>query len=177
MVKYLLAMQETWVLSLGWKDLLEKEMAIHSSVLAWKIPWMEEPGRLQSMGLERVGHDWATSLQGCTGFKINWKGVKIIFDFTLCWSLPFPLFFKRKGHIVLSSQVWESVRVNNWVMRTYHFRILHAKLNDIKISNFWSCCLLSSARFSKLRQGNGAEACWAHYFPRSLRHLSCIPFL
>ena len=41
---------------------LEKEMTTHSSILAWKIPWMEEPGRLQSMGLQRVGHDWATSL-------------------------------------------------------------------------------------------------------------------
>ena len=57
MVKCLPAMQETWVRSLGWEDPLEKEKATHSSTLAWKIPWMEEPGRLQSMGLERVGHD------------------------------------------------------------------------------------------------------------------------
>ena len=55
-------MQETWVWSLGWEDPLEKEMATHSSTLAWKIPWMDEPGRLQSMGSQRVGHDWATSL-------------------------------------------------------------------------------------------------------------------
>jgi len=51
------AMWETWVQSLGWEDPLEKEMATHSSTLAWKISWMEEPGRLQSMGLQRVGHD------------------------------------------------------------------------------------------------------------------------
>ena len=57
MVKRLPTMQETWVRSLGWEDPLEKEMATHSSVLAWKIPWTEEPGRLQSMGLQRVGHD------------------------------------------------------------------------------------------------------------------------
>jgi len=50
-------MRETGVQSLGQEDLLEKEMAPHSSILAWKIPWMEEPGRLQSMGLQRVGHD------------------------------------------------------------------------------------------------------------------------
>jgi len=50
-------MRETWVQSLGSEDLLEKEMATHSSILAWKIPWMEEPGRLQSMGSQRVGHD------------------------------------------------------------------------------------------------------------------------
>ena len=57
MVKSLPPMQETWVLSLGQEDYLEKEMAVHSSVPAWKIPWTEEPGRLQSMGLRRVRHD------------------------------------------------------------------------------------------------------------------------
>ena len=55
-------MQETWVQSLGQEDPLEKEMATHSSILAWKIPWIEDPGRIQSMGSQRVGHDWATSL-------------------------------------------------------------------------------------------------------------------
>jgi len=62
MVKRLPTMWETWVRSLGWKDPLEKEMATHSSTLAWKIPWTEERGRLQSMGLQRVGHDWVTLL-------------------------------------------------------------------------------------------------------------------
>ena len=57
MVKHLPTMQETWVQSLGEEDFLEKEMAIHSSILAWKIRWMEECGRLQSMGWQRVGHD------------------------------------------------------------------------------------------------------------------------
>ena len=57
MVKHLPKMLETWVQSLGWEDLLEKEMATHSSILAWKIPWVEEPGRLHSMGLQRVRHD------------------------------------------------------------------------------------------------------------------------
>ena len=56
-VKCLPTTRETWVRSLGWEDLLEKEMATHSSIIAWKIPQMEEPGRLQSMGLQRVGHD------------------------------------------------------------------------------------------------------------------------
>ena len=56
-VKRLLTTQETRVQSLGREDLLEKEMATHSSILAWKIPWMVEPGRLQSMGSQRVGHD------------------------------------------------------------------------------------------------------------------------
>ena len=62
MVKNAPAMQETWVQSLGWEDPLEKEMAIYSRTIAWKIPWTEEPGRLQAMGSQRVGHDGVTSL-------------------------------------------------------------------------------------------------------------------
>ena len=57
MVKRLPTMQETWVRSLGWEDPLEKEMATHSSILAWEIPWMEEPDGLQSMESQRVEHD------------------------------------------------------------------------------------------------------------------------
>ena len=60
-------MQETRVQSLSREDPLEKEMAAHSSTLAWKIPWMEEPGRLQPMGSQRVGHDWVTSL------SLSWR--------------------------------------------------------------------------------------------------------
>ena len=56
-LKNLPAVQETWVQSLGWEDPLGKEMATHSSILAWKISWTEEPGGLQSMGSQRVGHD------------------------------------------------------------------------------------------------------------------------
>ena len=56
-VKRLPTMQETWVQSVGQEDLLEKEMATHSSILDWKIPWMEESGRLQSMESQRVRHD------------------------------------------------------------------------------------------------------------------------
>ena len=57
MVKNPPTMQATWVRSLGWEDLLEKEMATHSSILAWRIPWTEEPDGLQFTGWERVGHD------------------------------------------------------------------------------------------------------------------------
>ena len=57
MVKYLPAKQERRVRSLNWEDPLEEEMAAHSSILAWEIPWTEEPGRLQSMGSQRAGHD------------------------------------------------------------------------------------------------------------------------
>ena len=57
MVKHLPTMRDTWVQSLGQEDLLEKEMVTHFSILAWRIPWTEKPGGLQSMGSQRVGHD------------------------------------------------------------------------------------------------------------------------
>ena len=62
MVKNLSAMQETWVQSLGWEYPLEKGMATHSSILAWETPWTNKPGRLQSMGSQRIGHDSATKM-------------------------------------------------------------------------------------------------------------------
>ena len=61
-VKLLPTMRETRVRSLGWEDPLKKEMAIHSRTIAWKIPWTEEPGRLQPMGSQRVGHDFTFTL-------------------------------------------------------------------------------------------------------------------
>ena len=73
MVKRLSAMQETRVRCLGWEDPLEKEMAVHSSILAWKIPWTAEPGRLPSMGSQRVGHDWAISLS-LSPTPVFWPG-------------------------------------------------------------------------------------------------------
>ena len=64
MVKNLPAMWETRVQSPGWEDPLEKGMTTHSNILAWGIPWIEEPGGLQSMGCQRVGHNWATNASG-----------------------------------------------------------------------------------------------------------------
>ena len=66
MVKNPPAVQESWVQSLCQDDPLEEELATHSSILAWRIPWTEEPGRLQSMGSQRVRHDWATFTFGCS---------------------------------------------------------------------------------------------------------------
>ena len=60
MVKNLPGMQETWIQPLGWEDHLEEGMATHCRILAWRIPWTEEPGGLQSMGLERTEHNWAS---------------------------------------------------------------------------------------------------------------------
>ena len=93
-------MQETRVQSLGWEDSLEKEMATHSSTLAWRIPRREEPGRLQSMGSQKVRHDWATSrhddAQRCCLFFLF-----LFFAFCFPWwadhssSLLFFFFFQK----------------------------------------------------------------------------------
>ena len=71
LVKNLPAMQEIWVQSLGWEDPLEKEMATHSSILAWRILWTEEPGGLQPMRSQRGGHDWVTNAH--TQFWCKWS--------------------------------------------------------------------------------------------------------
>ena len=71
MVKNLPAMQETGVQSLGQEDPLEKEIATHSSILAWRIPWTEEPGGLQSMGSQRVGHDLVPNTHTWTNLFIR----------------------------------------------------------------------------------------------------------
>ena len=83
MVKNLPAMWETWVWSLGQENTREKGMANHSSILVWRIPWTEEPGRLQSMGFQRVGHDWATNT--LTFFFIRISSPKLFpLPFMLC---------------------------------------------------------------------------------------------
>ena len=77
-VKHLPAMWETWVPSLGQEDPLEKEMVTHSSILAWRIPWTEEPGRLQTTGLQRVRHDSATSLSFFHSCERCWSATSIM---------------------------------------------------------------------------------------------------
>ena len=76
-LKHLPAMRETWARSLGWEDPLEKEMATHSSILAWRIPWTEEPGGLQSTGSQRVGHDQATLLEKPLRKELKNKEIKM----------------------------------------------------------------------------------------------------
>ena len=78
-LKRLPPLQETQVRSLGWEDPLEKEMATHSSILAWRIPWTGEPGRLQSMGSQRVRYDWATSLHfGKILWRRKWQSTPVL---------------------------------------------------------------------------------------------------
>jgi len=97
-VKRLLAMWETWIRSLSREDPLEKEMATYSSTLAWRIPWTEKPGRLQSMGSQRVGHDWVTSLH----FVLSWL-------LQLCsrvWSVMLPVVFFPKIALAIWVHLW-----------------------------------------------------------------------
>ena len=102
-------MRETWVRALGWEDPLEKEMAIHSSTTAWKIPWTEEPDRLQSMGSQRVGHDWETSLSLSKMGIVNYRSIDLKVSafrkFTICFFL-FVCFFKIYLFYFLATQVF-----------------------------------------------------------------------
>ena len=88
MVKNLPAMQETWVRSLGWEDPLEEGMATHSSILAWRILMAKETGGLQSMGLQRFGHDWGLSTHG-TPVLSHGQGCALRCDVTETWISPF----------------------------------------------------------------------------------------
>ena len=111
MVKHLPTTWETWVRSLGREDPLEKEMATHSSTLAWRNPWMEEPGGLKPMGSQKVGHDWATSLSlslyRYTGGSVvkNLPAKQQMQIRSFCWEDPWrnewqptPVFLPGKSH-------------------------------------------------------------------------------
>ena len=85
--KRLLTMWETRVRFLGWEEPLEKEMATHSSTLAWKIPWTEKPGGLQSMGLQRVGHDWS-NLAAAAAAALTMEKAMAPRSSALAWKIP-----------------------------------------------------------------------------------------
>ena len=140
MVKHLPTMWETCVRSLGWKDPLEKEMAPHSSTLAWKIPWTEDPGRPQFMGSQRVRHDWVTSFSLSLSIPVPFSSLipKIamftlaIFCFTV-FNLPWfmDLTFQVPSNIVLYS------------IRLYFHHQTHLHLSVIStlvqlLHSFWS---------------------------------------
>ena len=105
MVKHLPAVRETRVRSLGWEDPLEKEMATHSSTLAWKILWTGEPGRLQSMRSQRVGLDWATSLSLKATEAYSEKCWKLIYE-----SILFQRADKTTSNY-LPSLSWQKIRI------------------------------------------------------------------
>ena len=91
------SIRETWVQSLGQKDALKKEMAAHSNILAWKIPWTEGPGGLQSIGLQRVAHDWATNT---FHFRIGMK-TDIFYSCGYCW--VFQIYWHIEGSTFTAS--------------------------------------------------------------------------
>ena len=108
-VKHLSTMWETRVRSLAWEDPLEKEMAIHSRTIAWKNPWKEEPGRLHSMGVQTVGHDWVTSLPlGWTDWiSLQSKGLSRVFSNTTV-----------QKHQFFSAQLslWSNSHIHTWLL-------------------------------------------------------------
>ena len=116
MVKPLPATRETWVRSLGWEDPLEKEMATQPSTLAWKIPWMDEPGRLQSMGSQRVGHDWVTSLgsrnyskylKHFNSFYSSHESCEVFKKMYIIWILQMSLLKHRKVNSLCRAAKWQ----------------------------------------------------------------------
>ena len=112
-VKDMPVVQETRVRSLGWEDPLEKEMATHSRILAWTIPWTEEPGGLQSMGSQRVRHDWATHTftLGSIGFHLSLETKKHVGSLIHLRKQPLWHRFHFWGHMVLTTgkmrKLWE----------------------------------------------------------------------
>ena len=101
-VKHLPAMWETWVRSLGWEDPLEKEMATHSSILAWRIPRTEELGGLQSMGSRRVRHNWVTSQAYISGPKLSFFLCVCVYIYILSIILIYCISIKCINYIAYS---------------------------------------------------------------------------
>ena len=90
MAKNLHTVWETWVQFLGQEDPLEKGMATHSSILAWRMSWLEEPGGLQSIGSQRIGHDWSTNtsslpLHNYSIKEVNWGVIEYYMEGSHCW--------------------------------------------------------------------------------------------
>ena len=113
-----LPMQETWVLSLGREDPLEKEMATHSSTLAWEAPWTEEPGGLQSKSLQRVRHDWATKQQPQVRHQFRRIPSAFLRFHSLCCSplRLFHIFFSLLKPLALSAQFSVPVAGLPWIL-------------------------------------------------------------
>ena len=156
MAKPLPVMWETQVQSLGWEDSLEKEMVTHFSTLAWKIPWMEEPGRLHSMGLQRVGNDWVISLSLsflimalidiCLWLIVKYRGDSHLLLY-IAYSCPPPNFICLKSNVwcdgIRRWGLWEIIKSWGWsphdrisalVRRTVQKKIFKTKI----IKMMWS---------------------------------------
>ena len=125
-------MWETWVQSLGAEDPLEKEIATHSSTLAWKIPWMEEPGGLQSTGSQRVGPDWATSLHYEYKIEVallpNLNTNLLSFSINTVFQSQPTVQFQNQCHIfsIFTMRATKSVPVFDYCITNYH-KIMYPK--------------------------------------------------
>ena len=124
-VKNLPTMWETWIWSLGWEDPLEKEMATHFSILALRISWPEEPGRLQSMCSQRDRHDWATVREKCTmEMKIN--TVRVLVEprksRTTCWNIK--MRFSDLCSIFPVSELWIFISILSMVIFLLKLKIM-----------------------------------------------------
>ena len=130
MIKNLPAMQETWVQSLGQEGPLKKEMATYSSILAWRIPWIEEPGRLQSMRSQRVGHDWSDSV--------------CMYE----WLSGFPYFLQFKSEFGNKEfMIWAKVSSWScfcWLYRTSPSLTAKSIINLISVLTVWWCPCVES---------------------------------
>ena len=125
-------MQETWVQSLGREDSLEQGMVTHSSILAWRIPWTEEPGGVQSMGLQRVGHNWATNTHTQTNeFQIS--GHLICFLSSQFWVCDFVFFLIESLHSKLNI-VWIHPSSWNIIPSSYYVLPSHSFLRKVDFS-------------------------------------------
>ena len=146
-------MQKTQVRSLGWENPLEMGMAIHSSILAWGIPWAEEPGELQSVGWQRVGHDWATNTFPTKCSLMEWEFIENAF--------PFKVFRLFNIGLFISPLKWKE-KAWPWCLRQrsrqalpdHHILYLLVPLLPIcwaSFSHLASSCL--SAMFFSLKSG------------------------
>ena len=115
MLKKLSEVQETWVWSLRWEDPLEEGMETHFSILTWRLPWTEEPGRLKSMGSQRVGHDWATKHTHTHTYTYSWPLDNMVLNwlYTFVWR-----FFKNIYTIMFMICGWLDLQTENlWMWR------------------------------------------------------------
>ena len=146
-------MQETRVRFLGREDPLEKEMATHSSTLAWKIPWSEKPGRLQSMGSQRVGHDWATSLH-FTSLIDNISNEKL----TLIPTVPSPHLHSLLKPVALNLRVHQNYLEGCWVQP------LECLIQEVWDKACKSVFLTNSqVALTWLIQGSPFESCYSRH--------------
>ena len=162
MIKNLPAMQETWVQSLGWEDPLEKGMVTHSSIFAWKIPWTEESGQLQSTGSQRVGHNWVTNTQTpepymfrCYGLSQyieqsrRWVWLMILVNVNWKSLLPLRIVVKIKLNNSLRHVLWSSAHYNPSVYISYHYCCYFIYMdNIICLKNKTQTCWLTWAFIS-----------------------------